>query len=112
MPKPAKPKRFEPYIALACERTRPAVGTIAQVAMVGVDRLLTIPLYTRLPSQTFLAQARRLVPAAVPAFGKVQSYAIVYREDFAVRHAIDHSIIETLDLRPPLPGHAYLEVLH
>jgi hypothetical protein len=108
MPRLAK---FKPHIVLACERTRPAVGTVAQVAMVGVDRLLTIPLDTRLPSATYLAQARRLVPVAVPAFGKVMSFVICYREDFCVRHALDWTVLETLDHPVPLPV-VYLETIH
>jgi hypothetical protein len=48
----------------------------------------------------------------VPAFGRVISYAICYRETFSVRHALDGTELEVLDHPVPLPGEAWLATIH
>jgi hypothetical protein len=112
MPRRLAPKKFEPHCILVTERTTPSLGNITMVAFAGVANLLTIPLNTRLPSATWMRQAMNLVPDAVVGFGRVINFAVVYREDFCVRYALDGAVIEVLDHPVPLPGRAYIETLH
>jgi hypothetical protein len=101
--------RFQPFALI--ETNGPILGQVHVIAAIGADRLLKIEIDRKLPSAAWLRFVLAKVPRYVMGFGPPVSIVLNYRTDFAVRHSLDGSVLEVLDLAR-LPGVATLNTIH
>jgi hypothetical protein len=95
MPKRAK-SRFTPHAILETENRRPS--SIWMASLLNVEKLLRIDFPRKLPSACFMRFALTKVPErGVPAFGRVVSVVVNFREDFVVRYSLTGAVIEVLE---------------
>jgi hypothetical protein len=87
--------RFTPFALI--ETNGPILGQVHVIAAIGADRLLKIEIDRKLPSAVWLRYALSKLPRYVMGFGPPVSIVLNYREDFAVRHGLDGSVLEVLD---------------
>ena len=102
-------KKFQPHAILETERRIPSPVWLAGV--LGIETILRIDFDKKLPSATFLRQALKKLPEAVPAFGRVVGVTINYKPDFAVKYDLTGAPVEVLD-QAKVCGVAYISTLH
>jgi hypothetical protein len=96
-------EQFRPHAVIIPERRVPSPIFVA--ALIGVDKLLVIPLDASRPRSSFISQALRKLPDAIPAFGRLVEVVINYAPDRAMRFDLQGRALELLPQRV-LPARA------
>jgi hypothetical protein len=87
-------EQFQPHAVIIPERRVPSPIFVA--GLIGVDKLLMIPLDTSRPRSSFIGQALRKLPDAIPAFGRPVGVVVNYTPDRAVRFDLHGRALELL----------------